>query len=101
MEKTAQQKRFENALATHMPQRTPCLLLDDAGDYISIGTGEIWDGFALGEASALERALPEKFPTELIAKLRADPLTANGNDDEMHERIGWLVCAWPLIRALA
>lgn len=82
MTKTEQQKRFENALATHMPQSTLCLLLDDAGDYVSIGTGEVWDGFQLGEASSLDK----------IRMLESQIEFTNAHNNEMQTQIGRNMC---------
>lgn len=99
-----QRERFESAWREDFGggiDESVELAVTEGGHYASTTTACEFRAFQRGEASGLElAALPEKFPVELIARLRADPLTANGDDDDMHERIGWLVCAWPQIKAL-
>ena len=57
MEKTAQQKRFEAAWHIKWPNDEPFIFQQDSkGQYTWPEVQDTFEGFALGEASALERA---------------------------------------------
>jgi hypothetical protein len=60
MTKTAQQKRFEAAWQIKWPNDEPRIFHQDSkGQYTWPEVQDTFEGFALGEASALERAKPE------------------------------------------
>jgi hypothetical protein len=42
--------------------------------------------------------LPVELPAEVLRAIRNDPLTSCEDRDEMNTRIGWLLCAWDIIR---
>jgi len=54
--KTEQQKRFEAAWHTKWPNDEPRIFEQDTSNYTWPEVQDTFEGFALGEASALERA---------------------------------------------
>lgn len=42
--------------------------------------------------------LPIELPAEVLRAIRNHPLTSCEDRDEMNTRIGWLLCAWDVIK---
>jgi len=80
MEKTAQQKRFEAAWHIKWPNDEPRIFEQDSkGQYTWPEVQDTFEGFALGEASSLERAAAEIERLKGLLREVADQL----------EDLGW------------
>jgi hypothetical protein len=98
MEKTAQQKRFEAAWLVKWPNDEPFIFEQDSkSQYAWPEVQDTFEGFALGEASALERAAKV---CDLFALHHADNHKEEGGKFIEGQSAGADECA-TAIRALA
>ena len=41
--------------------------------------------------------MPAELTSDMLRAVAENPTTTTGNMDEMHRRMGWLVCAWGVL----
>lgn len=58
------------------------------------GRGIVWGE---GMTQIVTVGMPVHLPTEFLEAVRKNELTRCDDADEMHKRIGWLICAYAVL----